>query len=247
VSGPLIKLCGLRDTGDMRAAVRAGADLVGIVLVPGARRFVPTPTAIAMAVAARELAAELGRFAPEVVGVVGGDIRPETIVRLTDAIGLDRVQLVGSEEFALAAADALGARPIVRAVAAHEDADVLDLERTCVMWEARGARVLIDAGAVNGIAGGTGTRVPGALVARLVPGTQRGLAGGLDPDNIGGIVRAHRPALVDVSSGIERDGAKDPERMRSFIAAARAALLDAVPTAERALDDTSHAARTPLP
>ena len=47
------------------------------------------------------------------------------------------------------------------------------------------------------------------------------LAGGLDPENVGGAVEKLKPYAVDVSSGIETDGTKDPEKMRSFVRAVR--------------------------
>lgn len=92
---PTVKLCGLRGTDDARAAVHAGADLVGIVLVPGTRRYVPPPTAAAMVRTVREAAVEAGRFTPEIVGVVG-QMSLAVASQLVATIGIDAIQLVDS-------------------------------------------------------------------------------------------------------------------------------------------------------
>lgn len=48
------------------------------------------------------------------------------------------------------------------------------------------------------------------------------LAGGLNPQNVGEVVRLYKPAGVDVSSGVERvPGVKDYMLMKSFIEAVR--------------------------
>ena len=76
--------------------------------------------------------------------------------------------------------------------------------------------ILLDSGD-----GGTGERFDWSLLA----GATRPyfLAGGLDPENVGGAVEKLKPYAVDVSSGIETDGKKDPEKMRNFVRAVRGA------------------------
>ena len=74
--------------------------------------------------------------------------------------------------------------------------------------------VLLDAGE-----GGTGETFDWSLLA----GIRRPyfLAGGLHPGNVGQAVRRLRPFGVDVSSGIETDGKKDPAKMEAFVRAVR--------------------------
>jgi phosphoribosylanthranilate isomerase len=225
---PTIKLCGLRGTEDSRAAVLAGADLVGIVLVPGTRRYVPPPTASAMVRVIRETAHELGRFTPEIVGVVG-QMSLAVATQLVPATGIDTIQLVGHDHDCIPLADAVGETPIIRSIAVPDDADFDAVRAQTELWEARGARIAYDA-QVDGELGGTGHRIRAEVVRPLLEAGRYGLAGGLHPDNVADVIRDLRPAMVDVSSGIESHaGHKDPELMRAFVAAARAADLADIP------------------
>ncbi|KAG5459347.1 MAG: isomerase-domain-containing protein [Olpidium bornovanus] len=87
------------------------------------------------------------------------------------------------------------------------------------------AHVLLDAHAgPGGAKGGGGVLFDPGLAARFsASGVPFILAGGLTPATVGAAVAAARPWAVDVSSGVETDGEKDPEKIREFVRAAKAA------------------------
>jgi phosphoribosylanthranilate isomerase len=98
-----------------------------------------------------------------------------------------------------------------------------DDEASSVMSDiGEGGIVLLDP-YVAGTYGGTGQTLDWGVAAEVARRTSAVLAGGLTPDNIGQAVRAVHPWAVDVSSGVETDGTKDIEKIRSFIAAAKEA------------------------
>jgi phosphoribosylanthranilate isomerase len=86
-----------------------------------------------------------------------------------------------------------------------------------------GDHLLLDA-YVPGHHGGTGARFDWHVAAQLGAARKITLAGGLTADNVAEAIRVAAPYCVDVASGVEnRPGKKDPEKVRAFIAAVRAA------------------------
>jgi phosphoribosylanthranilate isomerase len=77
----------------------------------------------------------------------------------------------------------------------------------------------------EGPASGTGMPADWATARILAPRAQLILAGGLSPDNVAVAIAEVQPFGVDVSSGVESSpGIKSPDRIASFVNAARAAL-----------------------
>ena len=86
-----------------------------------------------------------------------------------------------------------------------------------------GERLLVDA-KIMGELGGTGQRFDWSLAVPLAARRDLLVAGGLTPENVADAVRTLRPFGVDVASGVELPSnrrAKDPARVRAFIAAVR--------------------------
>lgn len=218
----LVKVCGNTTLEGALAAARAGADMLGFVFVPGVRRRVTVAQAQEMLSRLRET---LGPQAPPAVGVFVDQPVPE-VVSTVKACGLSYVQLCGEEDEAYCARMPV---PVIRAVPVPPDIPppeaLKQLERRLEALARQGHLPLLDSPGQGRQRGGTGTPLDWSLAGEL---SRRGhrflLAGGLTPDNVALAVRTVRPCGVDVSSGVERDGVKDPARVTAFIRRARQAL-----------------------
>jgi phosphoribosylanthranilate isomerase len=83
----------------------------------------------------------------------------------------------------------------------------------------------VDAILLDNQRGGTGERFSWGAIPRLreyAGGLPIFVAGGLNPDNVADLLAEHRPFGVDVSSGVETEGAKDPEKITVFVQKVRA-------------------------
>ena len=207
-----VKFCGMCRREDVEQAVRLRVDYVGFVFVPG------TPRQLEIDAAAR-LMRGIAWGSTQRVGVFRD--QPVDFVRdVAQRLGLDLVQLHGREPRDYARALPVPALRVLHVRPARE----------APPWtpEANVIGVLLDAVDDTGRSGGRGVRADDAAlaeaIATLPAGTPIIVAGGLTPENVGDVVRRHRPWGVDVSSGIEvRWGVKDPARMTGFLAAAQRA------------------------
>ena len=203
MSAPRVKICGIRDEPTVECAASAGADFIGVVLVPSSPRFVAPEEA-------RRLSMAIVDHGAVPVAVVRLPIEPEAHAAL-EAFPI--VQFHGDEP--------------VEAVAAFrgwERWKGLRFSPAASMeWLASSS---VERLVVDGPEAGSGAAWDLAEFARL-DGTLRArclLAGGLDAGNVAAAVRAARPWGVDVSSGVESTrGVKDHARIRAFIEAARGA------------------------
>ncbi len=72
---------------------------------------------------------------------------------------------------------------------------------------------LFDTARADGRSGGTGRTFDWPLARRLAGERRIVVSGGLTPENVGDCVRAVRPFAVDVASGVETNGTKDPRKI----------------------------------
>ena len=213
MSTPLIKLCGMRRREDIEAANAVLPNLVGFILSPGYRRSVALSDALALIEELDPRIAHVGVFVNEPI---------EAVARFTHAFDFDggdaartvMVQLHGNEDdnyierlrHAMAYPGWMGI-PIIKAFAVRSREDVARAEASAADY------VLLD--------NGTGTGE--AFDWSLLEGVARPyfLAGGLGPGNVADAIARLHPFGVDMSSGIETDGWKDPAKMRAAVRAVR--------------------------
>ena len=194
---PMVKICGITDEAGILAAVRAGADAVGLNFAPGTPRALSIEEGIRLAALARSAAG--GAAVPRIV-VVTADLPAEELARVVAAVNPDAVQLNGSEPASSLAGIGRPAWKALRLGAGDHADDVVARARGFL---AEGAeRILLDA-AGGPHPGGTGMRVDAALAARVAREVPVTLAGGLGPVNVGEAVLAVPATGVDVASGVE--------------------------------------------
>jgi len=237
---PLVKICGVTDADGALAAVRAGADAIGLNVVPGTPRALGLDEAAALARLIRS--ASLTDHRAEIVAVTA-NAGSDLLAAIFDAVDPDVIQLNGSETVRIA--QWLGRRTwkvlhLPAADPADPTAAAADLVSRGRAYLAGGVeRLLLDtAGGPH--PGGTGLRAAERLAAAVARELPVILAGGLNPANVADAVRSTPLVGVDVASGVERrqtPGAtpgsaasgrptKDPLRVALFVKRARAARDD---------------------
>lgn len=212
-----IKVCGMSTPDSIDAALSTGASHIGFVFFP------PSP---------RHLSPD--RAASLIARVPSGRGRVAVLVDADDALvdavlgaGIDTLQLHGRESpERVAALKARTGRTIWRARGVGTRADIAQAFATAGPADL----LLLDAKAPNDspLPGGNGVSFDWRLMVEARADRQLshpwGLSGGLDAGNVGEALAALRPALVDVSSGVEvSPGVKSVEKIAAFAAAVKAA------------------------
>lgn len=202
-----VKICGITNHEDARAAVEAGADALGFVFYRQSPRCVQPDVVKAIVAALPPFVLPIGVFVNE---------EAETVRELMDRCGLALAQLHGEETASYC--ESLG-RPSLRALRLRRPGDLLALAEYKGRAQVRG--FVVDAFSDSEY-GGTGQVADWGLAAEAAKSADILLAGGLTPGNVQEAARRVRPYGVDVSSGVEASpGKKDHEKVRAFIEAAR--------------------------
>jgi phosphoribosylanthranilate isomerase len=196
-----VKVCGITNLRDARAAVAAGADFLGFVFYKKSPRYIAPSEA-------RRLIARLPRAVRKVGVFVNED--KERVKAIAAACDLDMVQLHGTETPAYV--DAFKAYHVIKAVRVRGRRSLEGLDRYHADF------FLLDTFR-KGRFGGTGERFSWKLLAPLAKKKAKFIvSGGLAPENVAELLRVFQPYGVDVSSGVEKTtGRKDHKRVKKFI------------------------------
>ncbi|KAI9352323.1 indole-3-glycerol phosphate synthase-domain-containing protein [Pilaira anomala] len=243
----LVKVCGISSVEAAVVAANAGADLIGLIFAEKSKRKVSLETATEIVKSVRELnisrpskspmvktadwfqmhrqLLEARKRKPLVVGVfVNQSIEYMTQVALD--VGLDIIQLHGTESVELARYLPV---PVIKAF----HIDNFSYKRAQMPnYTQPGSHqyVLLDAKVASlpsDRQGGQGVPFDWAIARDIVNHKQFEflgnkdfpiiLAGGLDPSNVASAIHQAKPWIVDVSSGVETDGVKDLNKIRTFV------------------------------
>jgi tryptophan synthase beta subunit len=220
----------------VRAAIDAGADAIGLNLVPGTPRELGLDEAAMLARQVRASSPAADR--PAVVAITV-DLTPAERARIEAALDADAIQLSGDEPPGSLAGATRATWKVLHLPAAATDLSLDDVaalagpfvERASAFLAAGATRILLDT-AGGPYPGGTGRRASPALVAAIARAIPVTLAGGLDPATVGPALRSSAAVGVDVASGVEAPRLpgerprKDPLRVALFAKRARAARAD---------------------
>jgi phosphoribosylanthranilate isomerase len=200
----LVKICGIKSKEAAKAAVEAGADFIGFVFAESKRRISP------------EQAAEIASVIPAHVKKVGVFVNEShsAITEIARIAGLDVIQLHGDETMDYQAQLSL---PVIKSFEMKDGKNFKEIEAYTPDY------YLLDS-PIGQYRGGNGTTFEWSLTEQLaIPREKIILAGGLTVENVAGAILTVKPAAVDVSSGVETEGEKDLEKIKTFIKNAKQA------------------------
>jgi phosphoribosylanthranilate isomerase len=197
-----VKVCGMTQPEEVRAAVDLGIDAVGMILYAQSPRLIDLKVAQAIRLEVPTFVSLVGVFV---------DADASLINHYISEIGLDLVQLHGAETdqfgYALQA-------PFIKAIRAKSRQQVaIDTASF------PNARALLLDPYVVGQHGGTGQQLestlwPTSVSQRLI------LAGGLSAQNIVKACESTSPFAVDLNSGVESEpGRKDSSKLAAVLSA----------------------------
>jgi phosphoribosylanthranilate isomerase len=207
-----VKICGINSSSAADAAVRAGAELGGLVF------FAKSPRHLTLEQAAPLAARMRGRLRRAALVVDEGD---EQLSAIANRIKPDFFQLHGKETpQRVAEIVTRFGIPAIKALAVAEPSDLTK----AAAYEQMAEMFLFDAVPAEGATrpGGHGAAFDWRMLKDQQIRRPWFLAGGLNPENVARAIDVSGAEQVDVSSGVEiAPGVKSDSRIAEFVAAAK--------------------------
>lgn len=201
-----VKICGLRREEDICCVNAYLPDYIGFVFYPKSKRYVTEEQA-------QKLKEKLDPRIRAVGVFVNAD--PDEVIALLQKNIIDIAQLHGQEsEEQLRKIREQTGKPVIRAVKVTEETNLHEAYQTDADY------ILLD----NGM--GSGKPFPWDVILKQLAQEELQekicrkpffLAGGISPENMERAAEAFRPYALDLSSSVETDGVKDPEKIRKLM------------------------------
>jgi len=208
-----IKICGITNLDDARAAVEAGADMLGFNFYRPSPRFIQPASAGEIISSLRDQnsrhVAMTGVFVNETI---------DSVLETAETAGVDAIQLHGDESINFC--KELKARApnrfiikVFRVTRHFDPQTVSGYDVDAVMLDA------FD----NEKFGGTGRVIDWSIAQKVRElGPRLFLSGGLSSSNVAAAITTSQPYGIDACSALEiSPGRKDNERLKAFVRAAR--------------------------
>jgi phosphoribosylanthranilate isomerase len=210
-----VKICGITNLDDARAAIEAGADMLGFNFYRSSPRFIEPPEARNII---EWLPARPDDQPITTVGVFVNEASPGSVMQIVEESGVSAVQLHGEEsvEFCQRLKLLLNGKSLIKVLRVIG-------RFTPTETEAYDADAIMLDSFHSEMRGGTGHVFDWSIarsVRELVP--RLFLAGGLSPANVAQAIAQVNPYAVDACSSLESaPGRKDAGRMTAFVEAVR--------------------------
>ena len=198
----LVKICGNTNTEDVRVAIDAGADFIGLIFASSKRQISP------------EVGHGIVSHFPNFRNFVGVFVNEkfERIVKTASLLKLKWLQLHGDEPEDLSSSLMKLNYQVIKAFRIRDMGSISTIQNYPANY------YLLDS-YKDGQYGGTGVTIDRSFLANDPTVMKKSfLAGGLNPQNVGETVQHFHPYAVDAVSGVERSaGLKNHEFIKQFV------------------------------
>ena len=209
-NNPKIKICGIKEIRTAKLLVDLEVDFVGLNFINNSSRYLDEKNAKHISdyiddyrKSKKSQIQKVGLFLNEKI---------EKLNHLTKIYNLDFVQLCGNEDIEYIS---MVEKPVIKVVHIKKKMNFDELKNNIKSFFSVSKYIILDTFSKSS-AGGTGETFDWSEYKKLF-NKNIFIAGGLNPDNIKDFSNSYLPWAIDVSSGVESNKEKDPEKIYLFI------------------------------